>query len=501
MWQKLFSNRAAREKWDSSLIWFRLRYLKPEAPQSCLNLLSRPQACGRVALYFQPDDRVSRLYLGIPESHLRLLQQMVTDFGFSLKPKSAETSLPLPQRMMAVKALPWDKPFMAHIVNESVFVSLIEENNKGSYFPQGSTTRAESEPAPWQLPERPLAGLTLQPFWHDQRPIRLLSTGAGSRRWLLGRSQAGRPVHVSGRVNIYGRQEAVSDWLVHQVTQMISLDVANLVVIDGVGDLVPQLKRKAAVTRLLGEQLVYVDIDSASLASGFNPLAAVPGETVEGQVQRWQQWFQGMAVHPQGIQLLAQAHQDGIADIPALRKWLKQKERQGHYTAVSSLRLALNRLTASRKLREWLDWPTNPYEILPAGSLFFTCKASGWDRQQLLRAALWSAMQVKDAHLIVHGFPWQKVDETRLDKQIEVVISNGPLLPDNTVVLTESHAQGVSALVKRFLASDACWGENLELLQRGEGLVIVDDDVLFTTWNGRVSSSNELPLHTPGNSS
>jgi hypothetical protein len=265
-------------------------------------------------------------------------------------------------------------------------------------------------------------------------------------------------VQVAGRVNVYGRQEAVSDWLVHQVTQMISLDSANLVVIDGIGDLVPQLKRKAAVTRLLGEQLVYVDMDSASLAGGFNPLAAVPGEAVEHQVQRWQQWFQGMSVHPQGIQLLAQAHQDGIADIPALLKWLKQKERQGHYgqslcAAVSSLRLALNRLTANRKLREWLDWPTNPYEILPEGSLFFTCKASGWDRQQLLRSALWSAMQVKDVHLIVHGFPWQKVDETRLGKQIEVVISNGPLFPDTTVVLTESHAQGVSALVKRFLAS------------------------------------------------
>ena len=500
MWQKLFSNRAAREKWDSSLIWFRLRYLKPEAPQRCLNLLSRPQACGRVALYFQPDDRVSRLYLGIPESHLRLLHQMMTDFGFLLKPKSAETSLPLPQRMMAVKALPWGKPFMAHIVNESVFVSLIEENNKGSYFPQEPATTAQPA-ASWQLPERPLAGLTMQPSWNEQPPTCAVPTGTGPRRWLLGRSQAGLSIYVRGRVNVYGRQEAVSDWLVHQVTQMISLNPANLVVIDGVGDLVPQLKRKAAVTRLLGEQLVYVDIDSASLAGGFNPLAAVLGEAVEDQVQRWQQWFQGMAVHPQGIQLLAQAHQDGIADIPALRKWLKQKERQGHYMAVSSLRLALNRLTASRKLREWLDWPTNLYEILPEGSLFFTCKASGWDRQQLLRSALWSAMQVKDVHLIVHGFPWQKVDESRLGKQVEVVISNGPLLPDNTVVLTESHAQGVSALVKRFLASDACWGENLELLQRGEGLVIMDDNVLFTTWNGRVPSSNELPLLTPGNSS
>ncbi|MCP5013084.1 MAG: hypothetical protein GY942_24160, partial [Aestuariibacter sp.] len=214
---------------------------------------------------------------------------------------------------------------------------------------------------------------------------------------------ANLPLQVNGRVNVYGRQEAVADWLVHQVVQMISISPANLVVIDGRGDLVPKLKRKAAVTRLLGTQLAYLDMDGTSLAGGFNPLAAVPGEDAESQVQRWQQWFQGMAVHPQGIQLLGQAHADGVGDLPALRKWLKQQERQGQYTAVSSLGMAMNRLTASRKLREWLEWPTNPYEILPEGSLFFACKASGWDRQHLLRSVLLSVMQVEGVYLIVHG--------------------------------------------------------------------------------------------------
>ena len=57
--------------------------------------------------------------------------------------------------------------------------------------------------------------------------------------------------------------------------------------------LVPRLKRKAAVTRLLGEQLAYVDMDGTSLANGFNPLAAVPGETEEALLQRWQRWFGG----------------------------------------------------------------------------------------------------------------------------------------------------------------------------------------------------------------
>lgn len=501
MWQKWFGNRPAREKWENTLVWFRLRYLRPEGPERCLNLLSRPQACGRVALYFRPDDQVCQLFLGLPESHLRLLQQMVVDFGFSLKPKPPEMPIPGAQQLASVDILPWDKPFMAHIVNESAFVSLIEESNKGSYLPLESKKTARTDAALWHLPKDPFPGMTMQPAWVGKPAQRLLATEVGACYWPLGRSRDGYPLQVDGLVNVYGRQEAVSDWLVHQVTQMLSSEHRNLVVIDGAGDLVPQLKRKAIITRLLGERLTYIDIDGSSLASGFNPLAPVPSESVDFQIQRWQQWFQGMAVHPQGIQLLVQAHQDGIDSLPTLRKWLKQKERQGHYTAVSSLRLALNRLTTNRKLREWLEWPTNPYDILPEGSLFFACKASGWDRRQLLRSVLLSTLQVKDVFLIAHGFPWQKTDNAYFANQGNVVLSNGPLLSGSTIVLTESHTQGVSALVKRFLAGDAGGGENLELLKRGEGLIVVDDEVLFSTWNGRVSSSNELPFLTLGTSS
>ncbi len=247
--------------------------------------------------------------------------------------------------------------------------------------------------------------MTARPYWNGQLPpAHLVATEPDPGRWLLGRSQSGIPLHVSGRVNIYGRQEAVADWLVHQVTQMVTLDYANLVVIDGVGDLVPRLKRKAAVTRLLGEQLAYVDIDGASLANGFNPLAAAPGEP-EAATVRWQRWFQGMNVHPQGIQLMARAQQEGVGDIPALRKWLKQVERQGHYAAVSSLRMALNRLTASRTLREWLIWPTNWFERLPTGALFFACRAAGWDRQQLARAVAGGA-KIRQARLTSRAVPW-----------------------------------------------------------------------------------------------
>lgn len=486
MFKKLFGKRAAREKWDAGLVWFRLRYLEPEGPTRCINLLSRPPACGRVALYYWPGEAVSQLYLGIPESHVRLLQRMVADFGFSLKSKPPEVNMPPAQRLTAADRLPWHRPFLAHIVNEAVFVSLVEENNKGSYFPQASVPDRKQRCPTWMLPEAVPFGLTLKPTWKGSEPTaHPVAHEDGERRWLLGRSPANQPIQVAGRVNVYGRQEAVAEWLVHQITQMITLNPANLVVIDGRGDLIPQLKRKAVVTRLFGEQLAYVDIDSTSLVGGFNPLAAVPGENAERQVMRWQQWVQGMAVHPQGVQLLTQAHEAGVEDFPSLRKWLKQKERQGQYTAVSSLSLALNRLTASRTLREWLEWPTNAYEILPKGSLFFACKATGWDRQQLLRSVLLSALQMPDVYLIVHGFPWVKGDEVRLQQTANMVLSNGPLLADSTVMLTESHAPGVAALTKRFLAGDAQWCENLELLGRGEGLALITDEVIFTTWNGR----------------
>jgi len=520
MFKNLFSKRAARQKWDAGLVWFRLRYPEPAGPTRCINLLSRSQACGRVALYYRPGDAVSQLYLGLPEVHARLLQHMAADFGFSLKSKLPEVEIPPARRMAAIAELPWDRPFvapfMAHIANEFAFVSLVKDENKSddrgrsrsSYLPQPPSGEPGRGPAGWRLPDNPLPGLTLQPAWNEQPPpAHLVATEPDPGRWLLGRLQTGIPLHVAGRINIYGRQEAVADWLVHQVTQMVALDHTNLVVIDGAGDLVPRLKRKAAVTRLLGEQLAYVDIDGASLVGGFNPLAAVPGETEVETVQRWQWWFQGMNVHPQGIQLLVQAQQEGVADIPGLRKWLKQAERQGQYTAVStesgsglsrvsaqaisSLRMALNRLTASRALREWLEWPANRFDILPEGALFFACKGTRWDRQQLLRAVLLGAIQVKDVRLIVHGFPWKTIEPTLLGSPERIVVSNGPRVPESAVILTECHAQGSATLAARFLAGDSCLSEKLELLGRGEGILISGDDLFFTTWNGRVGQGGE----------
>ncbi|HRQ41608.1 MAG TPA: hypothetical protein PLD25_27120 [Chloroflexota bacterium] len=494
MFKKLFGKRAVREKWDAGLVWFRLRYLAPEGPTRCINLLSRAQACGRVALYYRPGDAVSELYLGIPETHVRLLRCMVADFGFSLKPKPPEVVIPAAGRMTAVTELSWDTAFMVHIANEFAFASLVEgENKSGSYLPDPLSGEPGRGPATWRLPDNPLPGLTLKLSWNDrQPPAHLVATEPDSQRWLLGRTQSGMPLHVAGRVNIYGRQEAVADWLVHQVSQMVTVDHTNLVVIDGVGDLVPRLKRKAAVTRLLGEQLAYVDIDGASLVGGFNPLAAAPGETEAATLQRWQRWFQGMNVHPQGIQLLAQAQQDGVSDIPTLRKWLKQVERQGQYAAVSGLRLALTRLTANRTIREWVTWPTNPWSQVVEGGFLFACRSETWEQRHLLRAMLLAASCQVQKKLIVHGFPWSAfgIEDTRACPAL--LISNGPPLAEAAMLLVQSDSRMAAKVGQRYLSSDPQLVENMQLLQRGEGILVEAGKIVFATWQGRLAGQAQI---------
>jgi len=496
---KFFNDRRQRGKWAAGLTWFRLRYREAAGPTRCINLLSRPEGCGRVALYYLPGDDVSQLYVGLPEGHVRLIQRMAEDFGFTLKPKPPGIRIPAIQRMALKEGgeeLPWSQPFMAHIANGFALVGLVGDGNehdgdvaRGSYYPQPAFAGPGCGPAAWHLPVNPPPGLTTRPSWDGvQPPAHLVANEPDPRRWLLGRSQSGVPLQVAGRINIYGRREAAADWLVNQVAQMVAVDYANLVVIDGAGDLVPKLKRKAAVTRLLGEQLAYVDIDGASLADGFNPLAAAPGESEEAVVERWQRWFQGMNVHPQGIHLLFQAQRGGVEDIPSLRKWLKQAERQGEYAAVSSLGMALNQLTAGRSLREWLDWPTNRFDVLPEGALFFAVKGKDWARRQLLRAAVLGVLPVQGVRLIIHGFPWRSFAMQSLGQQKQLIVSNGPQLSDGVIVLVESSVKSASMLAERFFSGEPGLTESLHLLQRGEGIVIDGSDILPVSWSDRNGS-------------
>ena len=498
-WDKTrLGQQAARHQWDASLAWFRLRYLTPGGPTRCIRLLSRPQACGRVALYFLPDEIVSELYVGIPETHVRLLLRMAADFSFSLKPKLPEQVMPEAQRLTAMAELPWKRPFLAHVVNESLFVSqpdgrsATETKRRGHrYLPQPAGRTVGKGRSLWQLPDNPGAGLTTRSVGPSQPPpAHLIATRADPGGWPLGQSPAGAQLHVFGRINLYGRQEAVSDWLVHQVTQIVTRDPANLVILDGAGDLVPRLKRKAAVTRLLGDQLTYMDMNNTSLVDGFNPLAPVPGETEAALLQRWQRWFKGMNVQPQGIQLLAQAQAAGIEDIPALRKWLKKVERKGQAAAVSSLTLTLNRLTATRKLQEWLEWPVNRFEKVTAGALFLTCPGSGWEYQQMLRAVLLAVCQMAAVRLVLHHFPWQA--DPALIEQLpqQTVLSNGPILVDTLPVLVQSSAKDARVIGKQLLNEDKLQMETLQLLGQGESILLTKNGPVLASWSTNIDQKN-----------
>ncbi len=495
--KKIWGKRAEREKWDTGLAWFRLRYPEAAGPTHCLNLLSRPEACGRIALYYQPGEPVSELYLGVAEFQGRLLGQMAPDFNLSLKPKSREIQIPPVRRLTPVPELPWNQPFVAHIVQECLFISLLAEpeTKEGSYLPKPSDTRNRCCPAVWQLPQPAPAGLSSHQSWEHlpaEIPPRLQETTATTNSWPLGWTKSGDLLHAPGNLNLYGRQESVAAWLVNQVTHTVTVNPSRLVVIDGVGDLVPQLKRKAAITRLMGEKLTYIDIDSVSFTNGFNPLAPIPGETETAQLERWQRWFDGMQVQHQGVQMLGQAHADGVEDIPGLLKWLKREERQGLNTAVSSLKMALDRLTVNRTLRERLEWPANSMDILPEGLLFFACRASDWARQQILRSVLLSVIQFQDIRLILHGFTGDTLEEVSLLKPATAVLSNGPILPDSTVILTECHTRGVTRLVKCFFAGDSLWQENLELLHRGDAFVISKTTPVWMSWRRPIVSHSDV---------
>src|SRR5690554_3621666 len=89
--QKLRTDgRKARAQWDKSIVWYRLRYEDTSGPGRAIELLSRAQAAGRVALLHKPGTDISRLYVGIPEPYALPLQRMAKEFAFSVRLAGAE---------------------------------------------------------------------------------------------------------------------------------------------------------------------------------------------------------------------------------------------------------------------------------------------------------------------------------------------------------------------------------------------------------------------------
>jgi hypothetical protein len=445
-----------------------------------LNLLSRPQAAGRVALYFRPGV-ISRLHVGVPEPYATTLQQMSSDFNFSLQPADPDLALPAPEPLAPAEALPWERPFVAHIVDGLAFAkTLAEAPAKGQYLP-AVPNDGHVEPT-WRLPDAPPSGLTLQPSWNGQGPPgQLVAPNGDEQHWPLGWAHDGMQLQSSGRINVYGRREAVAEWLVNLVLKSLTAEPAGLIVVDGAGDLVPRLKRKQQVTRLLGRQLTYIDIDGAAVAGGFNPLAPMPGESEADTLGRWQQWFAGMGLHPQSLPLLGRARAEGVGDVPSLQRWLGRPEQQ-QQIAAASLTLALKRLLADPLAHEWLSWPTDCFAGLQEGALFFACRAEGWAGTQLLQSVLLAAVPGGRWRVVAHGTPWKEMGIGSLRDLPRLVIGNGPLLPDSTVILTHMSGPGAQKLTARFLTHDAQQEENLQLLQNGEVIIVHNGIALPVTW-------------------
>lgn len=472
MWQRLLRGRDA--DWEH-LDWFRLRYENGRSATRWLNLLSAGDACGQIWLYYQPGAAVSLVVVGVPIAQVRLLPQMAADLGFMLEDMSASFEVPKDiGRWQSVKQLPWQTRFLAKVEDGQVRMACWDVNGAAPDEWGGG------DEAAWQLPMPPPPGLRIQPVWSEVAVPKMLLANGDREGWRLGYDSNGRCLRLSGHLNVYGRSADVAAWMEALVHDTLLEDGANLIVIDGRGDLVPKLKRKTAVTQLMGEKLTYLDLDSATTLHGFNPLAALPDEAAGDVIQRWQAWFTSMGVHRSGVQLLPAAHSDGVDSIPALQKWLRQMEARQQQTAVAALKLALTKLTSERTVYDWLSWPDSHLTKLEAGSLLFACRATTWARQQILYAAYLAATVTSQSRLMLHGFPWSLLTAHQMPIK-ECIIGNGPPLSGATAVAVRCSGEQAARLVQHFGITDAFVVENLQLLRPLEA-AILNEGQAISVW-------------------
>ncbi|MBK8989478.1 MAG: hypothetical protein IPM39_26050 [Chloroflexi bacterium] len=285
-----------QQRWETAVAWFRVRYREASGVGRSARLLSGPVAGGRVALRYQPG-AVSQLWLGVPLLYAPLLWQMADDFGFVLH---QETVPPAEPELLAAAAdLPWGtavyrphrgwQPLRQRRRNRRSLLALAkwgETNRLAAARTAAGRDGAGGRLAAGRAARRPAAHL---------RRRRQLAVGLEPGGADAGRARAGQPVRRSSRRLAGGRVDPDHrhrSWRAGHPRR--------------VGDLAPRLKRKPAVTRLLGrgaaegDRLHYLDIDGAAVIDGFDPLAAVGGESESRRRARRRQWFRLMGVHRTG---------------------------------------------------------------------------------------------------------------------------------------------------------------------------------------------------------
>ncbi len=465
-----------RQDWEASLAWVRVRYHKPEQLHKCIRWLTGSEKIRRLGIYFLIGEFVSQLYLGIPKQGTAVFTQMCQDYGIQRAPMPLDIEIPKIATLTFTHRLQWKRPFYAHIDGNALFI----ENNCGDLFPEAKDEMTTE----WQLP----LGKGLQPNLDLSIYNGSECAFQSSKGWPLGfgfKTQS--PLMQSGRINLYGSQEATAKWLEPVALSMLSNPNRGLVVLDGVGNLVPSLKRKASVVEKLEDNLTYLDFDS-HLISGFNPFSKAPFEDNQTHLNRIKTWFVQMGLPIHETSLIQKAIQtDKVNTLHEFARWVDLPDQQRMPKEIGRLKSVLNRLCAKRSTRDRLEWPTNPFTTLPEGDLLFACQQGSWEKQQIMFLILLSVIKHKQIDVILHGIEWGELQVHQLYEMIEnenIIISNGPLLPNSIQIFTASHPDRAKKISRQFFNHDERIEENLNILAPGQSLLVnMNRQIAMARWS------------------
>ncbi len=483
-WRDTRQGPAQARQWLESLDWYRLRYQSAPLTRQGLLVLAGAAGCGRVALvhtlYPWP-----HLYLGLPPEEGSWARQVAADYQFHLQPAPAPDAL-MTLRLQPTNELDWQRPFLAHLVGERLFVMHQDAaaSDTGQFWP-GQSVGQEGQN--WQLPDLPPFGLTTQPQLRPAPiPAAMRVTGKpDGSHWLLGHDAEGKLIQaITPQVMVGGNEDAVTLWLEQAALASLALQPAGLVILDGQGQLTHRLRRHALVNELLNrKQLTLASITEAGESRiGFNPLALVPGESEAHTVTRWQAWFAGMGCSWQTRTLLLEAYREGVRELNQLHRWLAQPARLGQpANALLSLKTVLHRLITAAAVRDWLEWPTNLFAPLTEKAVLFTCPGSeAWEKQQLLQAMFLGVQAAGRVRLILTG---TGAMSTAIRPESRVLAGNGLFLPGATQVVTTLDGAGM-AQIDNLPSSqpETLLQELLPLLGPGESVVLLETGSLRLAW-------------------
>jgi hypothetical protein len=450
-----------RKTWLADLEWFRVHYDHAEQTTRALTLLSRQAAAGRIAILFDTSADFTFLIIGIPKPFVPLLEQIAQDFGFML---SFGSAFELPeQSLVPYTDCTWKATFTGQLIHGNLFRHDLQ---LGMPFP----TPKDAGNLP-TLPAKPPMGLARQPQWDNYLSAAQFAPPAAAP-WLLGYTAGGQLVATTGKVGIYGKPDRMNDWLTQQLQATLKHDTAHLVVIDLDGQVISALKRKPIVTRLLNEQIRYLDLAGETIPTPLNPLAPLINESENDLLLRWRKWFRGMGMRDDSFYYLDLAFQEGVRDLLTLQKWLRGQRRRTQCVGLVQLESVVNRLLNDETVRDWLGVATEP--LIPDTTLLFGYKDNSWGGKQIARAVIMAALHDPKTRLVLN-LPFLS-DRKAFENADNPILTTVPNLPVQTEVSVSWLT--TSETVRR----DARLMENALLLRSGECIAVRNEHASFLHW-------------------